>query len=148
MRSLDWSHRHMLAALAFVACLLAMPLQAEEKSSEGRAWQEVISGQIQAFRDHDAPTAFNYAGAAFKISFQNADVFFEAIIRSGYGPIVASSSHSFGDYRMIGELVVLQRVTLLGGDLRFYEAIYQLVEEPDGWRVQGVQLFLQPGMAT
>src|SRR5690554_5713992 len=148
MRSLDWFCRRLLATFVLAAGLLAAPLQAEENPSRSPAWQTVISGQIQAFRDRDAPTAFNFAGTAFKIGFQNADVFFETIVRAGYGPIMDSRAHSFGDYRMVGELAVLQRVTLLGRDQRFYEAIYQLVDEPDGWRVQGVQLFLQPGMAT
>lgn len=45
-------------------------------------------------------------------------------------------------------MVVLQQVTLVGKDQWLYGAIYQLIEEPEGWRVQGVQLYRQQGMAT
>lgn len=149
MRSLYVACRHGLAALVIAFGLLALPSPAEEPPDlVAAAWQEVISGQIQAFRERDAPTAFGYAGAAFQVSFQNADIFFETIVRSGYAPIVDSHSHSFGDYRMIGGMAVLQQVTLVGSDQQLYGAIYQLTEEPEGWRVQGVQLFRQQGMAT
>jgi hypothetical protein len=125
----------------------AAPLNAQEKADEA-AWQEVVDAQIQAFRDHDAPTAFNYASSAFKVSFQNAEVFFEAIMGAGYAPIVDSDSHTFGAYRVVGELGVLQQVKFIGNDQQFYEAIYQLTEEDAGWRVQGVQLFRQEGVAV
>lgn len=150
MRSIHGACRRVFGAFAFVvACAIAAPVAAEDGSGPAAApWQEVISGQIQAFRERDAPTAFDYAGTAFKISFQDAEVFFEAIVQSGYEPIMESHSHRFGSYEQIGSMVVLQQVMLVGNDLQYYGAIYQLIEEPDGWRVQGVHLYRQPGMAT
>lgn len=149
MRSLYLACRRWLAATVIGLGVLAVPALAQEPpETDTAAWQEVISGQIRAFRAGDAPAAFNYAGAAFRVSFQNAEVFFETIVRSGYAPIMESHSHSFGDYQMVGDTAVLQLVRLVGNDLQLYEAVYQLVEEPDGWRVQGVQLFRQQGMAT
>jgi hypothetical protein len=110
-------------------------------------WQDVISSQIQAFRDHDAPAAFSYAGAGFQTSFPNAETFFNAIVTSGYAPIMDSVSHSFGAFQMVGQIGVIQEVKLVGRDQAIYEAIYQLTEEPVGWRVQGVQLVKQQGIA-
>lgn len=149
MRSIYSAFRSVLAALSLALAVLATPALAEDVPSASAApWQDVISGQIQAFRDRDAPTAFGYAGAAFQVSFQNAEIFFETIVTSGYGPIMDSHSHSFGEYQMVGGAAVLQRVRLIGGDLQLYDAIYQLIEEPEGWRVQGVQLFRQQGMVS
>ena len=37
---------------------------------------------------------------------------------------------------------------LVGNDQSLYEAFYQLAEEKDGWRVQGVQLVKQAGMGV
>jgi hypothetical protein len=150
MRSLYAACRSWISVLGITLAMLAAPSPAQEAldTATPAPWQEVISGQIQAFRDRDAPTAFSYAGTAFQISFQNAEIFFETIVRSGYAPIMDSHSHSFGDYLMISSRAVLQRVRLVGIDLQLYEAIYQLIEEPDGWRVQGVQLFRQRGMAS
>lgn len=147
MRSFQTACRHWLTAALF-AIVVAGPASAQQETEAAAVWQAVISGQIQAFRERDAPAAFDYAGAAFKVSFQNAEIFFETILQSGYEPIVESRSHSFGTYERIGAVVVLQQVTLVGNDLQLYGAIYQLIEEPEGWRVQGVQLFRQPGMAT
>jgi hypothetical protein len=149
MRSLYVACRRGIAALAIALGMLVVSSPAQEPPSAApAAWQEVISGQIQAFRDRDAPTAFSYAGAAFQVSFQNADIFFETIVRSGYAPIMESHSHSFGGYRMLGGKAVLQQVRLVGNNQQLYEAIYQLIEEPEGWRVQGVRLFRRQGMAT
>jgi hypothetical protein len=110
-------------------------------------WQEVISSQIQAFREHDAPGAFMYAGASFHVHFPNAETFFAAIMGSGYTPIMDSTTHSFGEYRMMGSTGVVQLVRLIGKDQQLYGAFYQLAEEKDGWRVQAVQLFREPGVA-
>lgn len=133
------------AALAFLAA--AEPALAQAESAE-TPWQEVISSQIQAFRDRDATTAFSYAGAGFQVSFPSAELFFDAIISSGYAPIMDSVSHSFGPYRLVGDDVVVQEVHLIGSGQERYSAIYQLAEEEKGWRVQGVQLLKQPGIAV
>ena len=110
-------------------------------------WQDVITGQIVAFRTHDAPGAFQYAAAAFQTAFPNAEAFFATIIGSGYGPIMDSTGHTFGDFTKLDEHSVAQEVMFTGKDLSRYEAIYILTEEEKGWRVSGVQLVKTPGIA-
>ena len=143
-----FSHWRRLAAavLMLLAGIAAAPVLAQEETAPA-PWQEVISAQVQAFRDHDAPAAFSYAGASFQVAFQNADVFFETIVRSGYAPIMDSVSHSFGRFQRIGESGVVQEVRFVGKDQDLYGALYQLTEEEAGWRVQGVQLVRQQGVA-
>lgn len=138
----------LLAVIVALAPATVSTLAAQEETATETPWQAVISSQIQAFRDHDAPAAFSYAGAVFHVTFRDAQVFFDAIIRSGYAPIMESTSHSFGTFRMLGERGVIQEVRLIGKDQERYGAIYQLTEEDAGWRVQGVQLFRQPGVAV
>jgi hypothetical protein len=111
------------------------------------AWQEIVSNQIQAFRDHNAPGAFMYAAAAFQTSYPSAEAFFVAIVNMGYAPIMESTSHSFGAFRMVDDTIVIQEVGFVGKDQERYGAIYQLGLEESGWRVQGVQLFRQQGIA-
>ena len=53
------------------------------------AWQNVITGQIEAFRHGDAPTAFGFAAAPFQTAFPDAVTFMESIAASGYTPIFA-----------------------------------------------------------
>lgn len=135
-----------LAVLATPAVAQAPEVPAAEEATE-TPWQDVITSQIQAFRDRDAPAAFSYAGAGFQVTFQNAEVFFEAIVNSGYAPIMESRSHSFGTFQRMEADGVVQEVRLVGKDLELYTAIYQLTEEEVGWRVQGVQLVRQAGIA-
>ena len=118
----------------------APAFSAQSQDRQPTPWQDVISSQIQAFRDHDAPAALSYAGKGFQATFPSPEAFFVSIISSGYAPIMESSSHSFGEFRMVGETSVAQQVMLVGKDQKFYEAIYLLTKEETGWRVQGVQL--------
>lgn len=138
-----------LAPISIAILAFAAPLRAEDPVAVTLTpWQEVITGQIQAFRDHDAPTAFSYAGLGFQATFPNAETFFVAIIQSGYAPIMDSSSHTFGAFKMIGDMGVVQQVRFVGNDQQLYDAVYQLTEESGGWRVQGVHLMQPIGLAV
>ena len=133
----------MLLTAVFVA-----PVHAEQAPASPTPWQEVISSQIQAFRDHDAPRAFSYAGLGFQATFPDAETFFATIIQSGYAPIMESRYHSFGEHKMIGSMGVVQQVKFVGNDQMLYDAVFQLTEESGGWRVQGVQLLPPKGLAV
>ena len=122
------------------AFLVVSALFSGARAQEATPWQEVITGQVQAFRDHDAPAALSFAGQGFQTRFKSPEEFFVVIMGSGYGPIMESRSHSFGSFQMIDAKTVAQQVRFSGADQRLYEAIYVLVEETAGWRVQGVQL--------
>ena len=124
MRRNPLALRTWLATAALFLLAAFAPAAAQDEPSD-TPWQEVITGQIQAFRDHDAPAAFSYAGAGLE-----------------------SSKHSFGRYELLGEdQGVIQAVRFIGKDQEYYDAVYQLTEEAEGWRVQGVQLVRREGMA-
>lgn len=111
-------------------------------------WRATVDGQIEAFRTGDAETALEFAGAGFKATYTDAERFLADVERAGYGPIVASRSHSFGDFREVGDEVV-QIVNLVGPDRSLYEAIYRLKNEPDeGWRVQAVVMRRAQGLGV
>jgi hypothetical protein len=111
-------------------------------------WQEAITGQVQAFRDHNAAVALSFAAAPFHEQYSDPEQFYTVIIGSGYAPIATSRSHSFGAYRVLAPNVVLQEVKFIGNDQRLFQALYQLTKEADGWRVSGVQLVQQSGVAV
>ena len=139
-----------LAAVVFAAfVLLGAMAQAQDAPAPAAViepWQSVITSQIEAFRARDAAGAFQYAGAGFQVAFPSAEAFFSAIVGSGYAPIMESRSHSFGKFQKMGDKAVVQEVKLVGNDQSLYEAFYQLAEEENGWRVQGVQLLKQAGI--
>jgi hypothetical protein len=143
MRKLSW-----LGVLMGLALLFGGLAKADEPVVSPTEWQAVIAGQIQAFRNHDAPGAMMFAGEAFHQAFTDPKDFFRVIINSGYAPIMESRSQSFGPYQMIAPDEVAQEVKLLGNDQSVYEAIYLLSKESEGWRVHGVQLMKTPGMGV
>ena len=112
------------------------------------AWQTVITEQIDAFRNGDAPTAFSFAAAPFQKAFPDAVTFMESIAASGYAPIFTSVSHSFGKFTKLDDQTVMQIVNLVGSKQELFDAVYQLTKEPGGWRVSGVQLMRTNGMAV
>lgn len=140
-----------LCSVAFVmTCALVIgPVWGQEaEAPDVSSWQSVITGQIEAFRRGDAETALGFAGTAFRLRYRDPLQFYAAVQMSGYGPIVDSRSHSFGDYQYVDGRSVVQVVKLQGPNHGLYQALYQLAVEPDGWRVQGVVLRKQAGIGV
>lgn len=126
--------------------LIAGPALAQP---EERPWEATVTGQIEALRSGDAAGALNLAGAAFQENYEDPERFVSDVERSGYGPIIGSRSYSLGTFREIGPDTVAQAVNLVGPDGRLYEAVYQLVNEPEtGWRVHGVVMRRVDGLNT
>jgi hypothetical protein len=141
-----------IVTLAFVASApaqesrLPAPAQEAEKRTE---WQGVITKQIEAFRASDGAAALSCAGQSFREAFKNPTEFYEFIATSEYSPIVKSSSHSFGEFKMAeDEGTVLQIVSIVGRDQRVYKAIYEMTRENDGWKVQGVTRLIAESIVT
>ncbi|HET8727330.1 MAG TPA: DUF4864 domain-containing protein [Alphaproteobacteria bacterium] len=139
-----------LVAAAAVAAALALPVPtfAAAEPLLPNAWQHVISNQIQAFRDNDATTAFQYAGLGFQERFQDAQSFFNATVAAGYNTIMDSRTENFGSYRQFDDSSVLQEVTLFGNDQSLYTAVFAMAEEPGGWRIEAVILKKQDGVGV
>lgn len=148
MQSFVSSLKTLTAGFLVLFLMLAGTAPAQDTVAPAEPWQVVVTQQIEAFRAKDAPGAFQLAGAGFQSTFPTAEAFFGAIVGAGYAPIMESRSHSFGTFKMLGDKAVLQNVKFIGNDQSLYEAIYQLAEEPGGWRVQGVQLVKQPGIGV
>ena len=123
---------------------LVAPIHAQDEAP----WQATITGQIEAFRAQDGAAALGFAAEGFRTQFAGqADAFYAAIVASGYGAIVDSRSHSFGEFKRIDEVTVLQVVDFVGPDQGLYSALYQLGDEAgEGWRVQGVALRREAGV--
>lgn len=143
MTKLSW-----LGALLSAFLLIAMvPAQAQDDPLAAE-WQAVVTGQVEAFRAHDAPAAMRFASAGFNQSFATPEAFEQAIRAWGYAAIMDSRSHNFGPYQALNDKVVLQAVKFTGPDSVLYEAIYQLNREEGGWRVAGVQMRKTAGMGA
>jgi len=111
-------------------------------------WQSVIHNQIQAFRDLNPAVAFSYSAASFHETFKTPEDFFVTILNSGYAPVMDSQSESFGPYDQVAPDTVYQDVKFVAKDNQYYEAVYGLTHEVDGWRVETVVLAKTPGVGV
>jgi hypothetical protein len=132
---------------AMMALLAGLPALAQDAAGPETAWQAAITGQIEAFRSDDGEKALFYAGEAFRQEFTDPDDFVAAIAQMGYEPLVHSRSHSFGAFEQFDDTHAMQIVNIVGPDQLLYEALYQMMMEPEGWRVEAVTMRQAEGLA-
>ncbi len=129
--------RLMLAALCHL--LLIGPALAEEPGLRA-----VIAAQIDAFQADDFDTAFGYASDAIRRIFGTPERFGQ-MVQQGY-PMV----HRPADLRFLEAgrrgAAVLQRVMVADQAQRLHVLEYEMIETPEGWRINGVRLL--PGGAA
>jgi hypothetical protein len=136
--------------------LMVMPISAvtmpsawaQEAAKPETAWQAAITSQIEAFRGADGATALKFAGAGFRDQFSDPQQFLMAITQMGYEPLVHSRSHSFGKFEQFDATHAMQIVNIVGPDQLLYEALYQMMMESDGWRVEAVSMKRADGLAV
>jgi len=107
------------------------------------AAKEVILRQLAAFRAGDFRTAYGFASEAIRAQFDLAA--FERMVRSSY-PQIARSTHAWvleARPGPDGALQILLRVR--GSDGTFVLALYEMVREAPGWRINGVVARPDPG---
>ena len=125
----------------------ALPAAAQEAAKPEVAWQSAITSQIEAFRGADGETALKFAGEGFRNEFTDPEEFLMAITQMGYEPLVHSRSHSFGKFEQFDATHAMQVVNIVGPDQLLYEALYQMMMEPEGWRVEAVSMKRADGLA-
>ena len=131
-----------------VSMLTALPAVAQEAAKPEVAWQSAITSQIEAFRGADGETALKFAGEGFRNEFTDPEEFLMAITQMGYEPLVHSRSHSFGKFEQFDATHAMQVVNIVGPDQLLYEALYQMMMEPEGWRVEAVSMKRADGLAV
>jgi hypothetical protein len=104
--------------------------------ADAEAAGRIVMQQLEAFRRDDFDAAFGFASAEIHEQFDRAR--FEVMVRGGYPEIARSVSAVVdGSERGAGgRLYVLVRVR--GANGRGIEAVYEMVREDHGWRINGV----------
>lgn len=101
--------------------------------------QDVISGQINAFKAKDHEGAFSYAAPTIRKMFRSTDRFI-GMVKGGYAPIYGAQRWSFGRARE-RDGALYQEVMLVGPLGRDWVALYTLRKQADGtWKIAGVQM--------
>lgn len=127
-------------ALAMVLALSApAPLRAQADGIES-----TIRGQMDAFLADDFATAFTFASPTIKGVFQTPENF-GAMVRQGYPMVHRPSNVRMLERRDAGRAVV-QRVMVTDAAGNTHVLDYQMVETPEGWQINGVQLL--PGVGV
>lgn len=138
--------RRLLTAglLCAALALTAPPALAQDSRQAGI--EEVIRGQLEAFRADDLDRAFGYAAPGIQGIFGNPGTF-GLMVQNGY-PMVWRSRDA--------ELLALeerdgrlwQRVRMRGpnGDTHLLD--YEMIEGPEGWRIGAVVRIPSPDIAV
>jgi hypothetical protein len=133
-----------LLVLLLLGCSAALADEpANLPPADRQAIEQVITGQIDAFRHDDGSGAFGYASPDIQSMFGTPSQFM-AMVRQGYQPVYRPRSVAFGDLLLVdGSLV--QEVGVVGPDGEPRLAQYAMEREADGtWRIAGCRLLEKP----
>lgn len=124
------------------ALCLALPMGAAKADPV----QETILNQLEAFKADDFATAFTFASPSIKSIFMSPENF-GRMVRNGY-PMV----HRPGSVRMLEQREISgslwQKVMITDQSGRTHVLDYQMIQTPDGWQINGVQLLPEPGVGA
>lgn len=126
---------------AFLLSLLSLPAAAQEEPI-----RNTILNQIEAFKADDFARAFTFASPTIKGIFMTPENF-GMMVRNGY-PMV----HRPADVKML-ELrevagALWQKVMVTDQQGKTHVLDYQMVETPDGWQINAVQLLPSGGVGV
>lgn len=134
-----------LAALLF-AVTLAMPAVTLPAAAQEGPIQETIQRQIEAFQADDFARAFTFASPNIKGLFRTPENF-GAMVKNGYPMVYRPADVEMLDLREIaGNLWQRVRITDQAGAGWFLD--YMMVETPEGWQINAVQILPAPDVGA
>jgi hypothetical protein len=119
--------------LIAAAVLAAWPALAQEEPI-----QSTINSQIEAFRASDFETAFTYASPGIQQMFRTPANFGSMVV-TGYPMVVNPAMVEMQDLRTVAG-ALWQRVRVTDQKGQAFLLDYQMIEGPDGWLINAVQL--------
>jgi hypothetical protein len=116
---------------------LALGLALGATAQEGPI-RETIQRQIEAFQADDFARAFTFASPTIKRLFGTAENF-GAMVMQGYPMVHRPAQVEMGELREVaGNL--WQRVRIVDQEGRAWALDYMMVETPEGWQINAVQI--------
>jgi hypothetical protein len=110
------------------------------------AIEGTIASQIEAFRADDFAQAFTFASPNIRQMFGTSDNF-GRMVRQGYPMVWRPGQLKFLELRNEQGLL-WQKVMVQDQDGIFFVLDYQMIETPDGWRINGVYLVQAPQLGA
>ena len=108
--------------------------------------RNTIQSQIDAFLADDFATAFNFASPTIKGLFGSADRFGQ-MVQQGYPMVHRPQTVRMLDLREVNGRL-WQKVMITDQQGRTHVLDYQMIETPEGWQINGVQLLPDVGVGA
>lgn len=125
----------MRRASLLAAAVLLLTATASAQSDEKAAAEPVLK-QLDAFRHNDYDTAYGFASAEIRQQFDRPA--FERMVRGGYPEIADSVRAHVAGAKPSPDGHIYLLVKIRGANGRQIEAVYDMVREAGGWRINGV----------
>jgi hypothetical protein len=124
-----------------LAAALALPVQAQEGPI-----REVIQQQLEAFQADDFARAFTYASPMIQSMFRTPENF-GAMVKQGYPMVYRPAQVEMQDLREVaGNLWQRVRVVDQAGAAWFLD--YMMIDTPNGWQINAVQILPAPDVGV
>jgi hypothetical protein len=121
----------------FIICM-GLLFAASRSEAQEQPIQSTITAQIEAFRAGDFDRAFTFASPTIHGIF-GTSANFGGMVTTGYPMVVNPAQVEMMDLRTVGG-ALWQRVRITDQKGQAYLLDYQMVEGPDGWLINAVQL--------
>ena len=132
-----------LLTLAF----LALPLGAAAQEADDRsAIAAVIADQLSDFNARDVPGAWEHASPMIQGLFGSPESF-GRMVENGYPMVWDNAEARFLDLREEAG-ALHQRVLVEDAEGRGWMLDYEMIELPEGWRINGVMVLPAPDLAA
>ena len=127
-----------MATLAVASVAFAQP------GEVAKAAAEPIMKQLEAFRRDDYDVAYIFASTEVRRMFDREA--FERMVKGGYPEIARSTFALVSRTEVTPDGHVYVNVKIRGANGNSIEALYDMVRENDGWRINGVVTKPDPGL--
>ncbi len=137
--------RAIAPALPLVLALLNAPLAPLPASAQSAdpGISATINGQIEALKADDFDRAFDFASPTIRRLFGTASNF-GTMVRQGYPMVHRPAAIRLLELREVSGRL-WQKVMITDHDGRTHLLDYEMLQGPDGWQINGVQLLRDTG---
>lgn len=133
--------------LLLTLALLALPPAAQAQDpGDAPAIEAVISDQLADFNARDVPGAWEHASPMIQDMFGTPETF-GTMVENGYPMVWDNAEARFLGLREEGG-ALRQRVMVEDPQGRAWMLDYEMIERPEGWKINGVQVLPAPDLAA
>ncbi|MDP5334796.1 MAG: DUF4864 domain-containing protein [Paracoccaceae bacterium] len=128
------------------ALVLALWMGTGAATAQDRGIEDTIGQQLEAFKADDFGAAFDFASPMIKNIFRTPENF-GAMVRQGYPMVWRPGEVTYLEQREVAG-AIWQKVQIVDGAGRVHVLDYQMIQTPEGWQINGVQLLKQPEVSA